>query len=106
MVGLGNDSKDPPLEIDRHEHGAMAEQHFGTAKRQESVRIDGKREATKDAGLRFSVEVHERVATEQQVDLGNRRILEQIQAPEHHGSPQVAIERDAPAVASEVLLSK
>jgi hypothetical protein len=69
-------AENAPPQIDRRKHLRMRQQHFGFAQKQDAILAESKMEARQDAALRFAVEVHQRVAADQQADARNRRVPE------------------------------
>ncbi len=63
-------------------------------------------ETLEDAGLRLGVEVHQRVATGEEVDARDGCILHEIVAPEDDAAPHVLVELVADADLREVLLAE
>lgn len=61
-------------------------------------------EPLEDLGLGLGVEVHQRVAADQQVDPGDRRVLDEVVAPEDHRTAQVLAEAVPAALQLEELL--
>ena len=74
--------EDSALQVDRHEEVAARRERFRLPEEEEPALSQGEVEARQDAPLRFRVEVHERVAREQQRDPRDRRILDQVVAAE------------------------
>jgi hypothetical protein len=56
--------------------------------------------------LHIGVEVHERVATQQQIDTRDRRILQQVVAAEDHRPASIRIERISGRCPFEVLVER
>ena len=84
--------KMPALEVDRREQVAVAEQHLGLAEEQHAAVGEREVEPGEDPGLGLGVEVHQRVAADQQVDPGDRGVLDQVVAAEDHRAAQVLAE--------------
>ena len=89
------------------EHRGVAEEHLGAAEHQVAAAVHREVEAPHDARLCLRVEVHQGIAAEQQVHAGDRRVLDQIVAPEDDRPPELTVERvQLAAVAIEVLLQE
>ena len=52
-------------------------------------------EAAEYVGLRLGREIHQRVAAHEQVDVGDRRVLDQVVASEDHAAPQILAEYES-----------
>src|SRR6188768_3724119 len=95
MVRFRDNTEDPARQIHRKKHGRMAEEHLGAAEQEKTVGIERKRKPAENSRLRVGVEVHQRIATEQQ-----------IETAEHDGTPEFAIERRHGAVTGKVFFPK
>ena len=102
-VRLGHGPEHPPLQIDRREGGGVGEEHLGPAEDRVTRRIEREVEPLDDPRLRLRVEVHQRVAAEEQVDPRDRRVLQQIVPAEDHGPAQVAVDHEGAVDRIEVL---
>ena len=60
--------EDPMLQLDRGEELASPQEHFGLAQEEVALLGQGVVEAGQDLGLCLRLEVHERVARDQQID--------------------------------------
>jgi hypothetical protein len=80
--------------------------HLGLAEDQDAAVAQGEVEVAEDVRLRLRVEVHQRVAADEQVELRDRRVLDEVVAAEDQRAPQVGPERAALAVALEVALAQ
>ena len=103
VVQLRNLPEDPALQIDRREHGPVAEQHLGAPEHEIPARVQREIESSHDAILHVGVEVHQRVPADQEIDLRDRRILDEVVAAEDDGAPQLPVEDDLVPRALEVL---
>jgi hypothetical protein len=79
----------PPLQIDRDEQVGVGDEHLRLAQQQQPLVIECEMKAAEDLRLRLGGEVHQRVAAHEQVDPRDRRILDEVVAPEDHPAPQV-----------------
>src|SRR5262245_4400840 len=66
--GLGNLHKDAMLDVDGFEQLGSGSKHLGPAQKEISRRIESEVEPREDARLQLRVEVHERIAADQQVE--------------------------------------
>src|SRR5438552_7077984 len=94
------------LEIERLEEARPALQRFGLAEHQEALALGGEGVIREDAALRRRLEVHERIARDQQVDPRDRRVLQQVVATEDDGPPDVVAEEKPTVVLMEEALAK
>jgi len=82
--------EDAALQIHRDEQGRLREQ-LRTAQEQvagaHAVAVQGEMKAFEDFRLRLGVEIHERIAADEQIQARDRRILHEVVAPE---APDVA----------------
>ena len=76
--------EEAPLELDGAEVRRVAQQHLGLAEEQHAVGPQREVQAVEDLRLGLGVEVHQRVAAGEQVDVGDRGVLDQVVAPEDH----------------------
>ena len=91
-VGLAHLPEHAPLELDRREQILVRDQHLGLAEQQHAVVVEREVEPPQDLRLRLGGEIHQRVAADEQVDAGDRRILDEVVAAEDHASPEVLAE--------------
>jgi hypothetical protein len=94
--------EDPPPEVHRPEAVAVRQQRFGLAEEDVAVLRHREVEAGKDPGLGLDVEVHQRVAADQQIDPRDRRVLHQVVAAEDQRSPQIRAKDVPPAHRLEI----
>src|SRR5258708_5269611 len=69
--------ENPPSRIHGNEGTAVREEHLRLAQKQKTALLQRKMEPSEDSGLRFRVEVHERVAAGQQIDTGDGCVLDE-----------------------------
>src|SRR6266576_389932 len=96
--------EDPMLQLDRGEELASPQEHFGLAQEEVALLGQGVVEAGQDLGLCLRFEVHECVTRDQQIDPGDRRILQEVVAPKDDRTAQVAAEEEMIALGLEVFL--
>ena len=60
--------EDATPEIERRERVGMGEERFGAAKEKDATIAQSEVKARQDPRLRFGVEVHQRVAADEQID--------------------------------------
>jgi hypothetical protein len=84
--------KNPRLEINRRKQVAMSQQHLRLAYKQKTFILEGKVEASQDACLGFSIEIHQGIAAYQQIEMTDGSILNQVIATKNHASAQIAAE--------------
>ena len=99
-------AEDPALEVDGGEHVAVRDHHLRLAEHQRPVIAQREVEVAQDPALGLRVEVHQRVAAEEQVDPRDRRVLHQVVAAEDDRPPQVLAEREPGVGALEVPLAQ
>ena len=75
-------AEDPLLQVHRNEERVTPQQHLGFAQEEIALFAEGVVQARQDPGLRLRLEVHQGIAADQQVDARDRRILDQVVAPE------------------------
>ncbi len=83
--------------------GGVREEHLGPAEDRVTRRIEREVEPLDDPRLCLRVEVHQRVAAEEQVDPRNGRVLQQIVAAENHRPAQVAVHHEGAVDRIEIL---
>src|SRR5438874_1620391 len=89
MVGsLAARDEDPTLQVCRREQGAPGGQRLGSAQHEKTVRAQREPEPLQDLELRVDREVHQRVATGQEVYPRDGRVAQQIVTTEYHGASQ------------------
>src|SRR5581483_4180283 len=98
--------KDAPLQIDRREVARARGEDLRLAQEEITLRAEREVEGGEDASLRRRVEVHERVAGDEEVDARDRRILDEVVAAEDHRPAKVAAERVGAVHRLEVLLAQ
>src|SRR2546423_10596152 len=59
-------------------------------------------ESVENASLRLRIEIHERISADQQIDFGDRGIVNQIVAAENHAASQRLLEIEPPVLALKV----
>jgi hypothetical protein len=101
--GLG---EDPVLEIDRLEERRPRQHHLRAAQEEVPLGQEREAEARQHPGLRLRVEVHERVPAGEQVELGDRSILDEVVAAVDDRAACVHPERLALLALLEVLLAQ
>ena len=84
----------------------VGEEHLRLTQEDEAVLVERVVEPRQDPRLSLGGEVHERVATDQDVDPGNGRILHQIVAAEDQGAPEIRAEREARPARLEVAVGQ
>jgi hypothetical protein len=94
------------LQLHRRERAHEVEQHLRLAEREEAALTQREVEPADNLTLRLVVEVHQRVAAEQQVDPRNRRVIEQVVAAEDHAAAQVLLEYPSAGRLVEVLVAQ
>src|SRR2546423_1860893 len=62
-------------------------------------------ESVENAGLRLRIEIHERISADQQIDFGDRGIVNQIVAPEDHAASERLLEIESAVLALKVPLA-
>ena len=100
---LGDLHEDPPLEIERSEDVPVGQEHLGAPGEEKAAVIQGKVKPGQDPRLRLVVEVHQRVAAQQQIDPGDRWVLNQVVPAKDHRAPRLFVEAVAIALLIEVL---
>jgi hypothetical protein len=90
------------FEVHRPEQAGVAEQHLGLAEEQHPLVGQCEVEPGQDARLGLGIEVHERVATREQVDAGNRGVLHQVVAAEDDRTAQIFAEGEPAAGQLEI----
>ena len=98
--------EDPPLDVRRAEQVGVRDEHLRLAEHEHAVVVEREVEPAQDPRLRLRVEVHERVAADEQVDPGDRGVLHEVVAAEDHRTPQIAAERVALVGALEEALER
>ena len=98
--------EDPPLDVRRAEQVGVRDEHLRLAQHEHAVVVEREVEPAQDPRLRLGVEVHERVAADEQVDPGDRGVLHEVVAAEDHRTPEVAAERVALVGALEEALER
>ncbi len=93
-------------QADRREEVGVGEQHLRLAQEDKAVVVEGEVKAGQDPALGLGVEVDQRVATDQQVEPGDGRVLDQVVAPEDDAAPEVVVEDVPPADQLEVALAQ
>ena len=68
--------------------------------------VQGEVEPRDDPGLRLGIEVHESVAAAQKIDVRDRRVEDEVMAPEDHRSAQLGAKDVASPLALEVLFEQ
>src|SRR5439155_25993820 len=91
--------EDAMLEIERLEEARPALQRFVLAEHQEALALEGEGVIREHAALRRRLEVHERIARDQQVDPRDRRVLLAGRATGDGGAPR-AVADQAPTLAN------
>ena len=84
--------KDSAPRIDGSEERRVRHQHLGLAEKQKAAIGEREMEPREDARLDLRVEIHQRVAADDQRHPRDGRVLNQIVAPEDHGPSQLLIE--------------
>ena len=88
----------------------MGEQHLGAAEEQiariAALAVQREVKAREDARLRLGVEVHERVAADEEIEPRDRRVLHQVVAAEDHRAAQIRPEDEASRRALEIALDE
>src|SRR3954447_382440 len=105
-VRLGHLAKDAPLQIDGREQVAMGEEHLGLPEHEDALGLKREVQAAEDLRLRLGVEVHQRVAADQEIDAGDRRVDGEVVATEDDVPPQVLAEVVVLIVTLEVALEQ
>src|SRR5207248_9748894 len=86
VVGLAEDAV---LEIHGVEEIGVRKQHLRFSEKQEAVLVQREMKTRDDARLRFCVEVHQRISANQQVQAGDRRIVNEVESAEDHRAAQL-----------------
>ncbi len=84
----------------------VPKQHLRLAEEQIAALAQGEVEPVEDLRLRLDVEVHQRVAAEQQVEPGDRGVAGDVVPAEDDPAPQVRPERELAAGLLEVLVTQ
>ena len=84
----------------------MGQEHLGAAQHQKTGLVQREVQPTQNTALSVDVEVHQRVAAKQQVDVGNRRVLDQIVPPEDHRTPEPSVKNQRAVLPREILAAK
>ena len=103
LLGL---HEDPTLEIDGRERRHLREEQLRLPQHEISTRIECEAETVHHLGLSFGVHIHEGIAAGEQVDPGERRILNHVVAAEDDRATQFPVEDITVGRFIEVLLAK
>ena len=106
QVAPGDLGEDPALQVHRDERIVVGQERLGLAEEEEPALVQREVEPLEDAGLGLGVEVHQGVAAGQEVDPGDRRVLDQVVAAEDHRAAEVLVEGVSAVVHLEVLLQQ
>ena len=95
------------LEIYGAEQVGVRKQHLRFSEKQQTVLVQREMKAGDDARLRLGVEVHQRVAADEQIEPRYRRIMNEIETTEDHRAAQLRFHRELIGVrALEIFFSK
>src|ERR1041384_7603014 len=103
-IPLGDLGKDPALEIDRRKEVRMGQQHLRLPEQEISPLRQSEVEAIEDLRLRLDVEIHQRVAADQQVDARYRSVVRQVVPAEDDRVAQLLVEDEPPPRFLEIFL--
>ena len=104
VAGLGQDhhpvawllarhlAKDAMFYVLRFEQVGVPQQHFRLAQEEKARVAEPKVKTGKDPFLGIAIEIDQGIATDEQVQARDRRILEQIVAAKNDGTPQIVAE--------------
>ena len=93
----------PVLEVDRREGLAVAEQHLGAAEEEDPVVGQREVQPLDDLGLGVPVEVHHRIAAEEEIHPRDRRVAQEVVLAEDDRAADRAIQDRLAVVELEVL---
>src|SRR5215469_5733860 len=103
-IGLGSTLEDPERLVDGSEQARMPRYVLGAAEEQVAVVPEGIVEQGNDAALKLGVEVDQKVAAGDQIELGKRRVAQQIVHRKQAKLAQVARNAVAAVLAHEEAL--
>jgi len=98
--------EDAAAKIDRSEHLGPRQQHLRFAEHQDPVIGQRRMKTRQDARLDLGVEVHQRVAAEDQAHARDRRVVNEIVPAEDHRAPQILVQHETVAVGPEIFLQQ
>ena len=84
----------------------MAQQHLGVAEEQGAMRRECEMQAAQHVSLSVRVQIHQRVATDQQVYPRNRSVLHEIVSAEDHRATEVLAEDVTASCVLEIPLAQ
>ncbi len=96
-TGPARPAEHPVLETDRGEALGVTQQHLGVPEKQHPLGGEREVEPVEHISLCLGVEIHQRVAAQQQIDTRYGCILDEVVAPEDHRPAQVLVQRVASA---------
>src|SRR5262249_8071478 len=99
-------SKDTPPQIYRCKGIRVCKQHLSTSQYEEAIVVQTEMKAGQDAVLRLRIEIHERVAADQQINARDGRILQKIMPAKDDRAPQVFIEDEAARYRVKILFQQ
>ena len=105
-VGLGHFAEDAIGQFERFEQFAVGQQHLGLAEKQVAVLVQREVEPGENVALTLGIEIHQRVAADDQVEVRDRRIAHQVMPAEDHTVAQVAVEAKAAVYTVKVFLTQ
>ena len=82
----------------------MRHQGLGPAEQEEPTVVEGEVKPVQHPRLGFRVQVHQGVPAGEQIDPGDRRVVDEVVPAEDHLSAQVLTEDVKPVAALEILL--
>src|SRR4029077_10889954 len=84
-----NLGEDAGFQVDGKEEVPLREQHLNLAQEEVAGLIQSEVEPSQNPRLRLKVEVHQRVATHEEIEPRDRRILEKVVTAEYHRPSEV-----------------
>src|SRR6478752_3139288 len=92
LTADGTLARQPSFEVYRDEIEAVRHEGFRPPEQQEPALIESKVQPRQHPSLRLRVEIHQRIAAGEQVDAGDRRVVNEIMPPEDHLPAQILAE--------------
>src|SRR5215470_10256809 len=82
----------------------MREQELGPAQEKYAVIVERKMKSRENASLGVGVEIHQGVATHEQIETGDRRVMDQIVTAKNNRASEIALENQLAVGAFEKAL--
>lgn len=98
--------KEAMLQLDGRKQIGMREQHLRLAEQQVPRLVQRKMKPRQDVILHLGIKIHQRIATDQQIEPGDRRVGGQVMPSEDNHAPHIGMDDIAILRPLEILLEQ